>query len=318
MPVNALRTEPNRQPVPHLPAEHLPILLSCAFHYIACAGLLDLTASHSLFACLALLALPSLIAGTVDAPAIQSATVDYAANQVTITGSNFSPAGAPPTVAVESATLTLVSFTNHMAAAILPAGWSTGSYLLAVTNSDRQTGVYRMTLAAAPPPFNKLRYHAEGLYGVWPLAGTLAYAGLLQELNAPREWGGGVAAYARRVASTEGCGVIHGVLAYGLDTGLHQDPRYFRSDRKGFFRRMAHAAREIILTRTDSGGETFSTWRMGSAYGSEFLSNLWYPDRLDTVRLGFLQGSLRVGFDLVSNISAEFWPDIRKKLRRGN
>jgi hypothetical protein len=244
--------------------------------------------------------------------------VDYAANQVTITGSNFSPAGAPPTVAVASATLTLVSFSNQTAAAILPVGWASGSYLLAVTNSDQQTGVYRMTLAAVPPPFNKLRYHADGLLGVWPLAGTLAYAGLLQELNAPREWGDGWAAYGRRLASTEGCGVIHGVLAFGLDTALHQDPRYFRSDRKGFFRRMAHAARETILTHTDSGGETFSTWRMGSAYGSEFLSNLWYPDRLDTVRLGFLQGSLRVGFDVVNNLTAEFWPDIRKKLRRGN
>ena len=268
-------------------------------------------------ACLALTAMPSL-AGADDAPAIASATVDYAAKQVTITGSNFSPAGAAPTVAVESATLTLVSFTNQMAAAMLPPGWTTGSYLLAVTNSNQQTGVYRMTLETAAPPFDKLRYHAQGLWGPWAAGGTLAYAGLLQELNAPREWGYGWAAYGRRVASTEACGVIHGVLAFGLDTALHQDPRYFRSDRKGFFRRIAHAARGTILTRTDSGGETFATWRLGSAYGAEFISNLWYPDRLDTVRLGFLQGSLRVGFDLVSNLSAEFWPDLKKKLRRRN
>ena len=264
------------------------------------------------------MALPCLDAGTADAPAIASATVDYAANRVTLTGSNFSPAGVAPTIAFENATLALVSFTDQSAAASLPADWASGSYLLAVTNSNHQTGVYRMTLAVAPPPFNKLRYHAEALYGIWPLAGTLAYAGLLQELNAPKEWGDGAAAYARRVASTEACGVIHGVLAFGLDTTLHQDPRYYRSDRKGFFRRIAHAARGTILTHTDAGGETLSTWRLGSAYGAEFISNLWYPDRLDTVRLGFLQGSLRVGFDLVSNLSAEFWPDLKKKLRRRN
>jgi hypothetical protein len=264
------------------------------------------------------MALPSLVAGTAEAPAIVSATVDYAAHRVTLTGSNFSPAGAPPTVAFESATLILVSFTDQSAAASLPAGWASGSYLLAVTNSNQKTGVYRMTLAAAPPPINKLRYHAQGLYGIFPVAGTFAYAGLLQELNAPKEWGGGWPAYGRRLASTEACGVIHGVLAFGLDTALHQDPRYFRSDRKGLFRRMAHAARETILTHTDAGGETFSAWRMGSAYGAEFISNLWYPERLDTVRLGFLQGSLRVGFDLVSNLSAEFWPDLKKKLRRRN
>jgi hypothetical protein len=238
--------------------------------------------------------------------------VDYAANRVSITGSNFSPAGVAPTVAFESAPLALVSFTNQSAAVSLPAGWASGSYLLAVTNSNHQTGVYRMTLlagSAAPP---------RALYGIWPLAGTLAYAGLLQELNAPKEWGDGWAAHGRRVASTEGCAVIHSVLAFGLDTSLHQDPRYFRSDRKGLWRRMAHAARETILTHTDAGGETFSTWRLGSAYGAAFLSNLWYPDRLDTVRLGFLQGSLRAGFDLVSNLSAEFWPDLKKKLRRRN
>jgi hypothetical protein len=141
---------------------------------------------------------------------------------------------------------------------------------------------------------------------------------LLQELNAPKEWGDGAAAYGRRVASTEGGAVIHSVLAFGLDTTLHQDPRYFRSDRKGFFRRLAHAARDTVMTHKDAGGETFSTWRFGSAYGEAFISNLWYPDRLDTVRLGFLQGSLRVGFDLVSNLSMEFWPDIKKKLRRHN
>jgi hypothetical protein len=262
------------------------------------------------------MAVPSLDAGTGEAPSILNATVDYAANRVTLTGANFSPAGVPPTVALETAMLPVVSFTDQSAAASLPLDWASGSYLLAVTNSNHETGVYQLTFA--PPPVNKLRYHAEALYGIIPLAGTLAYAGLLQELNAPKEWGDGMAAYGRRVASTEACGVIHSVLAFGLDTTLHQDPRYFRSDRKGFFRRIAHATRDTILTHKDSGGETFSTWRMGSAYGEAFISNLWYPDRLDTVRLGFLQGSLRVGFDLVSNVSAEFWPDIKKKLRRHN
>jgi len=261
-------------------------------------------------------ALPAVNAGTDGTPAILSATVDYAASRVTISGSNFSPAGVAPTVALQDATLDLVSFTNQSAAANLPIDWASGSYLLAVTNSDHQTGLYQLTFWA--PPIDKLRYHAHALYGIFPLAGTLAYAGLLQELNAPKEWGGGMAAYGRRAASTEACGVIHSVLAFGLDTTLHQDPRYFRSARRGLFRRMAHAARDTIMTHTDTGGEAFSTWRMGSAYGEAFISNLWYPDRLDTVRLGFLQGSLRVGFDLVSNLAIEFWPDVKKKLRRNN
>jgi hypothetical protein len=71
-----------------------------------------------------------------------------------------------------------------------------------------------------------------------------------------------------------------------------------------------------MLTHTDSGGETLSTWRLGSAYGAAFLSNEWYPERLNTVRLGALQGTLHLGFDFVSNLGAEFWPDVKRKILR--
>ena len=123
-------------------------------------------------------------------------------------------------------------------------------------------------------------------------------------------------AYGKRFASTVGCSAIHGALAFGLDSTLHQDPRYFRSRSTGFWRRTAHALRGTILTRTDRGGETLSTWRLGSAYGAAFLSNQWYPDRLNTVRLGVAQGSLQLGFDFASNLSSEFWPDLKRKILR--
>jgi hypothetical protein len=161
---------------------------------------------------------------------------------------------------------------------------------------------------------DKLRFHAESVYSPLSLAGSVAYAGVLQELDAPEEWGQGAGAYGKRFVSTVGCSAIHAALAFGLDSTLHQDPRYFRSRSKGFWRRTAHALRGTILTRTDSGGETLSTWRLGSDYGAEFLSNLWYPNRLDTVRLGFLQGSLRTGFDFVANLGSEFWPDLKRKI----
>jgi hypothetical protein len=162
----------------------------------------------------------------------------------------------------------------------------------------------------------KLAYHAATTYGPWELLGSAAYAGILQGIGTPAEWGGGAAGYGKRLASTLACAGIHGVLAFGLDSALHEDPRYFRSHSTGFFSRAGHAVRGTILTRTDAGGETISVWRFGSAYGAAFLSNEWYPDRLNTVRLGFLQGSLRLGFDLAANLGNEFWPDIKEKILR--
>jgi hypothetical protein len=161
---------------------------------------------------------------------------------------------------------------------------------------------------------SKLRFHGESVYSPWSMAGAAAYAGILQGIGTPEEWGQG--AYGKRVASTVGCSAIHAVLAFGLDSTLHQDPRYFRSRSTGFWRRTAHALRGTILTRTDRGGETLSTWRLGSAYGAAFLSNQWYPDRLNTVRLGALQGSLQLGFDFASNLGSEFWPEFKRNILR--
>ncbi len=160
----------------------------------------------------------------------------------------------------------------------------------------------------------KLLFHAQATYGPWAVTSFAAYAGFLQVINSPKEWGQGGGAYGKRFASTVGWSAIHGTLAFGLDTTLHQDPRYYRSLSTGFWRRSAHALRGTFLTRTDSGGETLSTWRIGSAYGAAFLSDLWYPARLDTPRQGFFDGTLGLGFGFASNMGSEFWPDIKSKV----
>jgi len=173
--------------------------------------------------------------------------------------------------------------------------------------------------AQAPVPLDlngKLRFHAEQTYGPWAIAGSAAYDGILQAIDTPEEWGQGAAGYGKRFASTLAGAGIHGALAFGLDSALHQDPRYYPSHSTGFWRRTGHAFRGTMLTRKDQGGETLSTWRLGSAYGAAYLSNQWYPRRLNTVRLGFLQGSLTLGFDLARNLASEFRQDIKRAISR--
>lgn len=162
----------------------------------------------------------------------------------------------------------------------------------------------------------KAKYHLKASVGPLALVGGAAYAGILQEIDTPEEWGQGGAGYGRRFGSTVSNTIIRGTLAFGLDSSLHQDPRYFRAGGTGFWRRVKHAVRGTILTHTDRGSETLSTWRIGSAYGSAFLSNQWYPDRLNTVKLGFAEGSLQMGFDFAGNLGSEFWPDLKRIVLR--
>ncbi len=163
---------------------------------------------------------------------------------------------------------------------------------------------------------DKLDYHIKQSVGPLAIVGDVAYAGILQEIDTPTEWGQGWSPYGRRLASTAACSGIHSAMAFGLDSALHEDPRYFRSVAGGFWRRTGHAFRGVILTHTDHGTETFSLWRFGSAYGAAYVSNQWYPGRLNTVALGFAQGSLQLGFDLVRNLASEFGPDIKRMVFR--
>jgi hypothetical protein len=159
----------------------------------------------------------------------------------------------------------------------------------------------------------KFRFHARSTVSPVAILGFAATAAVLQAKDSPREWGQGGAAYGERFGSLVGWSAIHTSLAFGLDSALHQDPRYYRSMDTGFWRRSAHALRGTILTRTDAGSETISTWRIGSAYGSAFLADMWYPGRLDTLHDGLIQGSLTLGLGLASNLGSEFWPDIKRK-----
>jgi hypothetical protein len=161
----------------------------------------------------------------------------------------------------------------------------------------------------------RLLFHAESAYGPWALTGSAAWAGFLQEIDFPREWGQGAEGYGKRLGSTLAYSGMRNVLGFGLDSALHEDPRYFRSEDKRFWRRMEHVVRGTVLTRTDTGKETFSVWRVGSAYGATFLSNEWYPDRLNTFKIGLAQGTTQMGFDLLGNVGNEFWPDVKKALR---
>jgi hypothetical protein len=162
----------------------------------------------------------------------------------------------------------------------------------------------------------KLRFHAVSAYGPAALAGAAVYDGFLQGIDFPREWEQGGRGFSKRFGSTLAYSGVRNLLGFGLDSALHQDPRYYRSTERGTWRRTKHAFRETVLTHEDSGGETLATWRLGSAYGAAFISNEWYPDRVNTVALGLSQGSTQLGFDLLSNLGSEFWPDIKRKLLR--
>jgi hypothetical protein len=122
--------------------------------------------------------------------------------------------------------------------------------------------------------------------------------------------------YARRYGHKLLNRVVENTIGFGVAAAFKQDPRYFYSGQQGAWRRLKYAVVNTFVTRTDSGGRTVSLWRFAGNYGGQFVANTWRPERIATTREAFERGTLSVGFDVGANIFKEFWPDIRKKLRR--
>ncbi len=134
----------------------------------------------------------------------------------------------------------------------------------------------------------------------------------------PYEYGGGMAGWGKR----------YGVALAGMEssrffgnflfpTMFHQDPRYFPAKpNTGFIGRGWHAATRVLITRHDNGRSEFNYSEVFSNLFTVSLANAYYPER----ERGFGDTLNRFAGDLLSdagtNLTREFWPDIKRLFRR--
>ena len=82
---------------------------------------------------------------------IQSASISYTTNELTIHGTGFDPSRVAPTVTFNGTRLTLVSFATSLIVANLPTGTGVATFQLIVTNSTGGTASFDVTYGAAGP-----------------------------------------------------------------------------------------------------------------------------------------------------------------------
>jgi hypothetical protein len=100
---------------------------------------------------------------------LNSATINYANNQVTFAGTAFEPLKKTPTVLFSGAPLAIVSFSNTQIVATLPAGTKAGTYSVFVANSLGELMPFVLTYGATGP---------QGLIGPQGLSGPQGATGL--------------------------------------------------------------------------------------------------------------------------------------------
>ena len=161
-----------------------------------------------------------------------------------------------------------------------------------------------------------------------------ALSGVSQAENSEPGYGQGAQGYGKRFGAYAADGTIENFFVGAiLPSMLSQDPRYFQSGQGSFFHRTAYSVSRIFVTRTDSGHRQFNYSEiLGAAVASALSTYSYHPGR--TFRGFDTQGNpeywpsdrtlkntasvwgSQVGYDTLTLVVKEFWPDIRRKLRK--
>jgi len=153
-------------------------------------------------------------------------------------------------------------------------------------------------------------------YILIPWYGVLA--GISQAENSEPGYGQGAEGYGKRYGAYFADGTIENYFTGAIFPSLlHQDPRFFQSAKGGFWQRTGYAVSRIFITRTDSGGEQFNYSEVvGSAVSSAISTYSYHPRGDRTVPNTASVWGSQVGYDTVTIVVKEFWPDIRRKLSK--
>jgi hypothetical protein len=96
---------------------------------------------------------------------------------------------------------------------------------------------------------------------------------------------------------------------------FHQDPRYFRKGKGGFWNRVGYSAGQLFWTHNDSGRQTFNYSEVLGNATAVAISNAYYPENRDFTD-GISKLGTQLAVDLGSNLLKEFSPDLYRKFRR--
>jgi hypothetical protein len=151
-------------------------------------------------------------------------------------------------------------------------------------------------------------------YVEFPWYGFLA--GLSQAQDSEPGYGQGAAGYGKRYGAAFADGTIENFWTSAiLPSALHQDPRFYQLGKGGFWHRTAYAVSRIIVTRSDSGHSQFNGSEIiGSAIGAGISTYSYHPHADKTLSNTASVWGTQIGYDTITIVVKEFWPDIRRKI----
>jgi len=132
-----------------------------------------------------------------------------------------------------------------------------------------------------------------------------------QARNVPKEYGQGWNAYGNRYGESIARASSNSFFStFLLASALKEDPRFFPQNRPSFWGSIKYSAQRLVVTRTNSGRDTFNASGVLGTFMSESLANAYLPPSQQTAG----ETLERVGTDLIwkfaGNMFKNYWPEL--------
>lgn len=143
-------------------------------------------------------------------------------------------------------------------------------------------------------------------------------AAISQAEDSEAGFGQGAAGYGKRYGAYAADGTIENYMVGAVfPVLLRQDPRYFQSGQGTFLQRTKYSVSRMFITRTDSGKDQFNYSEIvGSALASGISTYSYHPHADRTLANTLSVWGSQVGYDTITVVVKEFWPDIRRKISK--
>jgi hypothetical protein len=136
-------------------------------------------------------------------------------------------------------------------------------------------------------------------------------AGVAQADSSYPEFGQGAKGYGRYYWHTLADAINENYFVeFIVPSILHEDTRYYTLGKGDFAKRVGYAFTRIVITRSDSGHETFNASEFLGAGMFSGVANLYYPSQERTLTKTYQRWVTNIAIDGCTFAFKEVWPDI--------
>jgi hypothetical protein len=134
--------------------------------------------------------------------------------------------------------------------------------------------------------------------------------------NTPEEWGRTASGFGKRYAAREADVALSNTIEAGLGAIWGEDPRYIPAPRGPVRSRVLYAMKTVMLAQRRDGHLAPAWGRYAGNTVNNLIENTWLPPSVTTAGQTALRSANGFLGRLLGNLWEEFWPDVRKRLRK--